>query len=227
MGVHLGLDLTQTDQAVQVGLDLVEGAARGAGRLWEKGSELSFDSKPSRRLTRLFAGIEDDPAEALAWTHGGRRYPAHPTNSRAPRPACARALASQRVERKPHMTKRVAVVTGASRGLGAAIADRLAADGWSVACLATSLEGVEGVAAALADRHGVRASAHACLVEDRAQVDEVLASAEGELGPVSLMVNNAGIAQVAPFLDTTEEDFRRIVDINLMGVFHGSQAAAR
>lgn len=125
------------------------------------------------------------------------------------------------------MSSGVAVVTGASRGLGAAIADRLGADGWDVACLATGRDQARVVAERIETRHGVRARAHACLVQDRDQVDAALDAVEAELGPIGLMVNNAGIAQVAPFLDTDAAAFRSIVDINLVGVFHGSQAAAR
>lgn len=119
-----------------------------------------------------------------------------------------------------------AVVTGASRGLGAAIARRLAVDGWKVACLATSEASALPIARELAES-GHRSLAVGCLVEDRTEVDAALDRVEAELGPIGLMVNNAGIAQVQPFEETDPDDFARIVDINLMGVFHGSQAAAR
>lgn len=121
----------------------------------------------------------------------------------------------------------VAVVTGASRGLGAAIVHRLAADGWDVACVATSEASAAPVARATAETHGVATLALGALVQDRDQVDAALNRAQAELGPIALMVNNAGIAQVKPFEDVDADDFQSIVDINLMGVFHGSQAAAR
>ena len=119
------------------------------------------------------------------------------------------------------------MVTGASRGLGAAIVDRLAASGWSVACLATSQANAVSVAEQAARDHGVKSLALGAMVQDRTEVDSALDEAEEELGPISLMVNNAGISQVAPFEELDPDDFRRIVDINLMGVFHGSQAAAQ
>ncbi len=121
----------------------------------------------------------------------------------------------------------VAVVTGASRGLGAAIVHRLASDGWSVACLATSEASAEPIARLARESYGVDTLALGALVQDRSQIDAALDRAEVELGPISLMVNNAGIAQVRPFEDVDPDDFQAIVDINLMGVFHGSQAAAR
>jgi len=121
----------------------------------------------------------------------------------------------------------VAVVTGASRGLGAAIAQRLASDGWAIGCVATSEASAAPIAREIAERFDSATTAIGALVEDRAQVDAALDRVEDELGPISLMVNNAGISQVAPFLETDPEEFERIVDINLNGVFHGSQAAAR
>lgn len=125
------------------------------------------------------------------------------------------------------MESGVAVVTGASRGLGAAIVDRLASEGWKVGCVATSEETATPVARQTAELHGVETMALGALVQERAEVDAALDQVEAELGPIGLMVNNAGIAQVAPFAELDPDDFRAIVDINLMGVFHGSQAAAR
>jgi NAD(P)-dependent dehydrogenase (short-subunit alcohol dehydrogenase family) len=121
----------------------------------------------------------------------------------------------------------VAVVTGASRGLGAAIATRLAADGWSVACVATSEASATPIARTIADDHGVLCLALGARVEDRGQLEAAVDRAEAELGPIGLMVNNAGIAQVANFVDLEADEFQRVVDVNLMGVFHGSQVAAR
>jgi NAD(P)-dependent dehydrogenase (short-subunit alcohol dehydrogenase family) len=123
--------------------------------------------------------------------------------------------------------QRTAVVTGASRGLGAAIVERLAADGWNVGCIATTEANAADVAAAARSKHGVHALAIGARVENREEVDAALAHVETELGPLSLMVNNAGIAQVKPFAELDPDDFQRIVDINLMGVFHGSQLAAQ
>lgn len=123
--------------------------------------------------------------------------------------------------------KSVAVITGASRGLGAAIARRLASEGWAIAALATSEESATPIAREVADTYGIEALALGCLVEDRAEVDTALAEVESDLGPIGLMVNNAGIAQVTTFLELDPADFSRMVDINLLGVFHGSQAAAQ
>lgn len=124
------------------------------------------------------------------------------------------------------MTRPVAVVTGASRGLGAAIARRLAADGWAVGCLATTADRAGSIVDELvADSH--RAIAVGARVEERAQVEAAISEVEDALGPLRLMVNNAGIAQVQPFLETNPDDFERVIAVNLSGVFHGSQVAAQ
>ncbi len=120
----------------------------------------------------------------------------------------------------------VAVVTGASRGLGAAMARRLAEDGWAVACLATTAERAEPICSELT-AGGAAALAVGAHVQDRTAVDNALNHVEASLGPIRLMVNNAGIAQVKPFLETDADDFKNIVDVNMVGVFHGSQAAAQ
>lgn len=121
---------------------------------------------------------------------------------------------------------RVAVVTGASRGLGAAIVTRLASEGWAVGCLATSVASATPIAEQTAAT-GARTQAVGARVEDRAQLAGALDEIEAGLGPISLMVNNAGIAHVASFEELDPDDFKQMIDVNLMGVFHGSQLAAQ
>lgn len=121
----------------------------------------------------------------------------------------------------------VAVVTGASRGLGAAIVHRLASEGWAIGCIATSEASAAPVATDAATEHAVQTLALGARVENRDQMETAFDRVESELGPVSLVINNAGIAQVTPFEELDPADFRQIVDINLIGVFHGSQIAAQ
>lgn len=98
----------------------------------------------------------------------------------------------------------LAVVTGAARGLGAAIADRLRADGFDVVRLDTEPAG------------GVLA----CDVSDRRAVDEIARN----LGPVEVLVNNAGIWRFAALEDVDPADFERVLQVNLGGTFHCTQA---
>jgi 3-oxoacyl-[acyl-carrier protein] reductase len=119
-----------------------------------------------------------------------------------------------------------AVVTGASRGIGAAVARRLARDGYAVACAATHAAHAQPVVDAIrAD--GGSAIAVAMRVEHRGSVSDALDAAEQQLGALTLMVNNAGISGVAPFLQADPDEFARLLGINLGGVFHGSQLAAQ
>ncbi len=121
----------------------------------------------------------------------------------------------------------VAVVTGASRGIGEAIAERLASKGMSVACVATSEANADPVAKRLATDYGVATLAVGMSVQDQASVDAGMARIEEELGPISVLVNNAGIAGVFSFLEMPVESFDKIIAVNLRGVFLCSQTAAR
>lgn len=118
---------------------------------------------------------------------------------------------------------RVAVVTGAARGIGAAIAARFHAAGASVVLADLPGSGVADTAAAL----GPRALAVECDVTDAAQVEALVGRTVAAFGALDVMVANAGIAPAVPFLDLTPDQFRRVVDVNLTGSFLCVQAAAR
>ncbi len=121
----------------------------------------------------------------------------------------------------------VAVVTGASRGIGEAVAARLASKGMSVACVATSASNAEPVARRLSGEFGVPTLAVGMRVEDQSSVEAGMTLIESELGPISLLVNNAGIAGVSPFLEMTVEAFDQVIGVNVRGVFLCGQSAAR
>ena len=120
--------------------------------------------------------------------------------------------------------KDVALVTGSSRGIGAAIAALLARRGYAV-CI-NYLEQREKAEALVAELRKEQCVAM-CLqadVADRAQVDTMVRKVEEELGHISLLVNNAGIARNQQFQDVAPETLQRIFAVNFGGCFHCSQA---
>ena len=124
------------------------------------------------------------------------------------------------------LTGKSALVTGASSGLGRHFAGVLAAAGATVVLAARRIDRLEEQAAALR-ANGHSAVAVAMDVTDRASVDQAFAAAEAEAGPLSIVVNNAGIAEPAYFTQMSEESWRSVLDVNLDGVFRVAQEAAR
>lgn len=116
------------------------------------------------------------------------------------------------------MTQKTALITGAAAGIGAAIAKRLARDGIAVAVLDLDLAGATGTADEIRTSGGTALAVQASIA-DRAQVREALARVREELGPVTILVNNAGITGVVPFLELTDEQWDRMMEVNLKGTF--------
>ena len=115
----------------------------------------------------------------------------------------------------------VALVTGASSGIGAALSRDLVAAGAAVALVARSEPRLAEVAATLAPG---RSAAFRCDVRDPAAVADTVAAVRRQLGPIDLLVNNAGIGRYRPFLDTSPEEAAVILDTNLHGALHFTRA---
>lgn len=124
------------------------------------------------------------------------------------------------------LTGRVAIVTGASRGLGHGISLALAAAGASVALAARDETALESVRAEV-ESAGGKAMPVQVDITDRASVDRMVHRVVESWGRVDILVNNAGIVQIKPFIEVTEEDFKRVLETNLMGMYRCSQAAGR
>ncbi|WAO90214.1 Hypothetical protein NCS54_00763300 [Fusarium falciforme] len=124
--------------------------------------------------------------------------------------------------------QRTVIVTGSARGIGKAIALRLAEDGYDV-CINDIQANKAGIDETVSEiqKLGRRAYGHAADVSDLAQVEEMVAASVRELGPLTTMVANAGIAQVKPILDVTTDDLRRMFDINVFGTFNCYSVAAK
>ncbi|MGD9585053.1 MAG: 3-oxoacyl-ACP reductase FabG [Lysobacterales bacterium] len=118
----------------------------------------------------------------------------------------------------------IALVTGASRGIGAAIAERLAAHGATVVGTATSAAGAEAISARLAGQGG---SGRVLDVADSAAVEALIEAIGRELGTISILVNNAGITRDGLLLRMKEDDWNAVIDTNLSGIYRTSKAVLR
>src|SRR5262245_45389417 len=120
---------------------------------------------------------------------------------------------------------RAAIVTGASRGLGRAMAVALAEAGADVAVAARSKPDLEETARQI-DGLGRRSVVIPTDVAVYAEVESLVARASDTLGRLDVLVNNSGIARVTPVAEMEPDDFVRTLEVNLVGVFNGCRAAA-
>lgn len=122
--------------------------------------------------------------------------------------------------------KKLALVTGASRGIGYAIAQRLIADGYRVVGTATSEAGVDKLRAALQES-GAEHDAIVLNIGDSEQSSDAIAKLQAEFGVPLVVVNNAGITRDNLFLRLNEEDWSDVINTNLTGVFRVCKALAK
>jgi NAD(P)-dependent dehydrogenase (short-subunit alcohol dehydrogenase family) len=125
-----------------------------------------------------------------------------------------------------NLKNKVVIVTGARRGMGKAHALVLAKAGAKVVVSDISQEDCQVVADEI-KKSGGEAIAVKCDVSQKAEVEKMVKAAVGKWGKVDILVNNAGICQFKPFMELTEEDWDRTLDINLKGYFLCAQTAAK
>lgn len=122
------------------------------------------------------------------------------------------------------MTQRIALVTGASRGIGQAIAKRLANEGYVVIGTATSEKGAAAVNDYLQELGG---AGRVLNVQDTEQINQLFDSIEKEFGNVQVLVNNAGITQDGLLMRMDDNAWERVLDVNLTSVFRTSKRAIK
>jgi len=124
--------------------------------------------------------------------------------------------------------KRTVIVTGSARGIGKAIALRLAEDGFDV-CINDISANQESIESTVKDIQALGRSAygHVADVSKRSEVEALVEASVKNLGPLTVMIANAGIAQVKPLLELTEQDVERMFAINVHGLFNCYQIAAK
>jgi 2-hydroxycyclohexanecarboxyl-CoA dehydrogenase len=116
-------------------------------------------------------------------------------------------------------TDQTVIVTGGGGGIGGATCRRFAAEGAKVAVFDLNLQAAQAVAEGILAQGG-RAQAYACDIADRATVDAAVAATEADLGPVDVLVNNAGWDVFLPFTKTVPAQWDKLIAINLIGALH-------
>ncbi|MGI6230827.1 MAG: 3-oxoacyl-[acyl-carrier-protein] reductase [Tractidigestivibacter sp.] len=135
------------------------------------------------------------------------------------------ATSSATIERD--QSRRAAFVTGGSRGIGRAIAEGLAEDGFDVAIAYAGNAAAADETVAALEAAGATARAYQCDVSDSAQVDAVSKQVLSDFGSVWAVVNDAGITRDGLLMRMKDEDFDRVIDVNLRGAFHVTRAFSR
>jgi 3-oxoacyl-[acyl-carrier protein] reductase len=171
----------------------------------------------ARRCDEL--ALTDDPGFKLG---NGHRLPP-PSSTRSVTPPDALPFATQTMGRLEH---KVSLITGAGQGIGLASALKFAQEGAIVIVCDVKQSAIDAAVAAC-QQAGAQAAGFVMDVTDRAQVDAVVAQVRERFGRIDVLVNNAGITQDARLVKMTEAQFDRVIDVNLRGVFHCSQAVAQ
>lgn len=125
------------------------------------------------------------------------------------------------------LTNNVAIVTGASGGLGVQMAKALANQGANIAVLARRQEKIDAVAAEIAKEFGVETLAVKCDITDTENVEAAVDAVIEKFGRIDIVINNAGTGAVAPAEDITDEQFEDEMNIDLFGTFKVARAAAK
>jgi 3-oxoacyl-[acyl-carrier protein] reductase len=126
-----------------------------------------------------------------------------------------------------NLSKKVAFVTGGSRGIGAAIAKRLAADGASVALTYAKDAGAADSTVKVIEKAGGKAIAIQANATDAAAIKSAVEKAISTFGGLDILVNNAGTAIPSKFEDASLEDLDRVVDLNIRGMLYATHAAVK
>jgi 3-oxoacyl-[acyl-carrier protein] reductase len=121
------------------------------------------------------------------------------------------------------LTGKTAIITGAGRGIGRATAIELAKEGVHIGMIGLNMTNLEKVSAEL-EEYGVNVAAAVADVTNTESVASAVEHIKSELGPVDILINNAGTAKFGGFLELAPEEWEKIIQVNLMGVYHVTRA---
>ena len=125
-----------------------------------------------------------------------------------------------------NLENKVAIITGASRGIGKVIAEETAKAGAKTVCVSRSLSDVEIVAKDI-NEQGFTAIAMACDITNGEQYQELVKSVNEKFGSIDILVNNAGVTKDGLIMRMSEDDWDVVIDTNLKGAFNGTKAVSR
>ncbi|MGM1048222.1 MAG: 3-ketoacyl-ACP reductase [Bacillota bacterium] len=118
------------------------------------------------------------------------------------------------------LKNKTAIITGAGKGIGRAIAISLAKEGVHVGLVARTAADLESLGQFITEQYGVKAIAATADISVQSEAEAAFAAINQELGAIDILINNAGIAQFGNLLEMEPEQWKRIVDVNLMGTYH-------
>lgn len=119
-----------------------------------------------------------------------------------------------------NLTNKTALITGAGKGIGREIAIALAKEGVNLGLVARTASDLESLATQLHEQYGVKTAVATADISVQAEAESAVKKLSDELGAIDILINNAGIAQFGNLLDMEPAQWKRIVDVNLMGTYH-------
>lgn len=119
---------------------------------------------------------------------------------------------------------KTAVITGAGKGIGLAIAELLAKEGVNLGLISRTASDLDALKASLAGEHGIRVATAAADVSKREEAESAVSALKAELGTIDILINNAGIASFGTVLEMDPAQWEQIIQVNLMGTYYMSRA---
>ncbi|MUG43488.1 3-ketoacyl-ACP reductase [Paenibacillus woosongensis] len=122
------------------------------------------------------------------------------------------------------LNNQVAIITGAGKGIGKAIAQALAKEGVHLGLIARTTSDLEALQAELREQHGIKVAIASADISDQSAAEKAVEALVSELGGIDILINNAGIAKFGKLVEMDTKDWERIIQVNLMGTYYMTRA---
>ncbi|UHA74731.1 3-ketoacyl-ACP reductase [Paenibacillus sp. 481] len=122
------------------------------------------------------------------------------------------------------LKNKTAIITGAGKGIGKAIAEALAKEGTNLGLIARTTSDLETLKSQLEQAHGVKVVIATADISNQQDIEQAVSTIKNELGSIDVLVNNAGIAKFGTLVDMDSKDWERIIQVNLMGTYYATRA---